>query len=200
MHISEGVLSGPVLITGGAITVIGTAVGLKNLDYDKIMTVAMLTATFFVASLIHVPIGPGNVHLILGGLMGIVLGWGCFPAILTALFLQAIFFHYGGLIVIGVNTATMALPALVCYYIFRPWIKLNGNKRKIAAFSSGFFSILLSSIIMAVALATTDQGFLGAAKLVVAVHLPLMIIEGIITMFTILFLSKVQPEFLGIDQ
>ena len=40
----------------------------------------------------------------------------------------------------------------------------------------------------------------SAAKLVVAIHLPLMIIEGIITMFTVLFLSKVQPEFLGIDQ
>jgi cobalt/nickel transport system permease protein len=200
MHISEGVLSSPVLFTGGAITAVGTAIGLKSLDYDKIMTVAMLTATFFVASLIHVPIGPGNVHLILGGLMGIVLGWGCFPAILTALFLQAIFFHYGGLTVIGVNTSTMALPALFCYYIFRPWIKNNGNKRKIAAFCCGFFSILFSSLIMALALATTDTGFLGVAKLVIAAHLPLMVIEGIITMFTVLFLSKVQPEFLGIGE
>jgi cobalt/nickel transport system permease protein len=200
MHISEGILSSPVLITGGAIAAVGTTVGLKSLDYDKIMTVAMLTATFFVASLIHVPIGPGNVHLILGGLLGIVLGWGCFPAILTALFLQAIFFHYGGLTVLGVNTTTMALPALLCYYIFRPWIKTNGTKRKIAAFCCGFFSIFFSSVIMAIALATTDTGFFGVAKLVMAAHLPLMVIEGIITMFTVLFLSKVQPEFLGIGE
>ncbi|PHR29859.1 MAG: cobalamin biosynthesis protein CbiM [Desulfotalea sp.] len=200
MHISEGILSAPVLLTGGAITVVGTAMGLKNLDYDRIMTVAMFTATFFVASLIHVPIGPGNVHLILGGLMGIILGWGCFPAILTALFLQAIFFNYGGVIVLGVNTTTMALPALLCYFIFTPWIKKNGTKRKIAAFCCGFFSILLSSIFMAIALTTTDQGFMGTAKLVIAAHLPIMVIEGIITMFTVAFLSKVQPEFLGITE
>lgn len=200
MHISEGVLSSPVLLTGGAVTAVGTAVGLRRLDYDKIMTVAMLTATFFVASLIHVPIGPGNVHLILGGLMGLVLGWGCFPAIVTALFLQAIFFHYGGLVVIGVNTAIMAIPAILCFYLFRPWVITNSTKRKVAAFCCGFFSILLSALLMAIALSTSDEGFLGAAKLVVAVHLPLMVIEGIITMFTVLFLCKVQPEFLGVGE
>ena len=85
MHISEGVLSTPVLLAGGALTVVGSAIGLKTLDYERIMTVSLLTATFFVASLIHVPLGPGNIHLVLGGLMGIVLGWSCFPAILVAL-------------------------------------------------------------------------------------------------------------------
>lgn len=196
MHISEGVLSPPVLLAGGAVTVVGTAIGLKNLDYDRIMTVSLLTATFFVASLIHVPLGPGNVHLVLGGLMGLVLGWSCFPAILVALFLQTLFFSFGGLLVLGVNTTIMALPALVCYYLFKHWIAHNGKRRKAGAFAAGFFSILISSIFMAVALASTDKGFLQAAKLIVVAHIPLMIIEGIITMFSVLFLSKVQPEFL----
>ena len=101
MHISEGVLSPPVLLAGAAVAAVGTAIGLKKLDYDRIMTVSLLTATFFVASLIHVPIGPGNVHLILGGLMGIILGWSCFPAILVALLLQSLFFNFGGLLVWG---------------------------------------------------------------------------------------------------
>ena len=196
MHISEGVLSPPVLLAGAAVATIGTVIGLKKLDYDRIMTVSLLTATFFVASLIHVPIGPGNVHLILGGLMGIILGWGCFPAIMVALLLQSLFFNFGGMLVLGVNTTTMALPALICFYIFRPWVENNGHKRKIAAFGAGFFSILLSSIIMALALWTTDKGFVQAAQLVIAVHIPLMIIEGLITMFTVSFLAKVQPEFL----
>lgn len=196
MHISEGVLSPPVLLAGAAIATIGTAIGLKKLDYDRIMTVSLLTATFFVASLIHVPIGPGNVHLILGGLMGIILGWGCFPAILVALLLQSLFFNFGGLLVLGVNTTTMALPALICFYIFRPGVERNDHKRKIAAFGAGFFSILLSSFFMALALWSTDKGFIQAAQLVIAVHIPLMIIEGLITMFTVTFLAKVQPEFL----
>jgi cobalt/nickel transport system permease protein len=196
MHISEGVLSPPVLLSGAVVTTIGTAIGLKKLDYDHIMTVSLLTATFFVASLIHVPIGPGNVHLILGGLMGIVLGWSCFPAILIALFLQSLFFNYGGLVVLGVNTTIMALPALVCFYLFRPWLRTNGRKRKIGAFAAGFLAIFLSSLIMATALWSSDKGFVQTAQLVIAIHIPLMIIEGIITMFTVSFLAKVQPEFL----
>lgn len=196
MHISEGVLSTPVLLAGGALTVVGSAIGLKTLDYERIMTVSLLTATFFVASLIHVPLGPGNIHLVLGGLMGIVLGWSCFPAILVALFLQTLFFHYGGLVVLGVNTSIMALPALISYYLCRPLVEHNGMKRKIGAFSAGFLAILLSSLLMAFALASTDKGFIQAARLVVAAHIPLMIIEGIITMFTVSFLAKVQPEFL----
>lgn len=196
MHISEGVLSPPVLAAGGALTVVGTAIGLKSLDYERIMTVSLLTATFFVASLIHVPLGPGNIHLVLGGLMGIVLGWSCFPAILVALFLQTLFFHYGGLVVLGVNTSVMAIPAITCFYVFRPLVEHNGMKRKIGGFAAGFLAILLSSLLMALALASTDKGFIQAAKLVVAAHIPLMLIEGIITMFTVSFLAKVQPEFL----
>jgi cobalt/nickel transport system permease protein len=200
MHISEGVLSPPVLLIGGAVTVVGTAIGLKKIDYDKIMTMSLLTATFFVASLIHVPLGPGNVHLILGGLMGIVLGWSCFPAILVALFLQALFFNYGGIIVLGVNTMNMALPALICFYLFRSWLKKDGLKRKIGAFAAGFLSIFFSAILMASALGLSDKGFIHVAQLVIAAHIPVMIIEGLITMFTVTFLAKVQPEFLSLGK
>lgn len=36
MHISEGVLSAPVLVTGALLTAAGTALGLKKMDYEKI--------------------------------------------------------------------------------------------------------------------------------------------------------------------
>lgn len=200
MHVSEGILSPSILIAGGSIACAGTAIGLKKLNYDKVMGVSLLTSTFFVASLIHVPLGPGSVHLVLGGLMGILLGWSCFPAILVALFLQTIFFQYGGLIVLGANTTIMALPAVICFYLFRTWLKKNGKKRQVAAFSCGFLSIFLSSLLMALALSFTDKGFLQASQLIIAAHLPLMFIEGIITMFTVSFLAKVQPEFLQIKE
>lgn len=198
MHISEGVLSPSILASGGALAFAGTAVGLKKLDYDKVMNVSLLTATFFVASLIHVPIGPGSVHLILGGLMGILLGWSCFPVILVALFLQMIFFQYGGLVVLGTNTTIMALPAVTCFYLFRPWFEKNGRKRQVAAFCCGFLSVLLSSLLMSLALFSTDSGFLHASLLIIGAQTPLMFIEGIITMFAVSFLAKVQPEFLEI--
>ncbi len=200
MHISEGVLSPSLLAAGGVLTFVGTAIGLKKLDYDRVMNASLLTATFFVASLIHVPLGPGSIHLIMGGLMGILLGWISFPVILVALFLQMVFFQYGGLIVLGVNTTIMALPAVICFYLFRPWFKQEGKKRQIAAFSCGFFSVLLSSLLMALALFSTDRGFFQASLLIIAAQIPLMFIEGIITMFTVTFLAKVQPEFLQIRE
>ena len=103
MHISEGVLSGPVLITSAGLAAAGTAIGLKKLDYEKVAKIGMLSAAFFVASLIHVPIGPSNAHLILNGLVGLLLGWPAFPAILVALALQGAFFQYGGITTLGIN-------------------------------------------------------------------------------------------------
>jgi len=201
MHISEGILSAPVLISGGVIAVAGTILGLKKVDLARIMPTALLSSAFFVASLIHVPLGPGSVHLVLNGLLGIILGWSSFPAILIALFLQAIFFQFGGLVVLGVNTVTMAVPALCCYYLTRPWLKQKNPKiRAVAAFTAGALAIFLSSLLMALALALSDSGFLTTAKVIIGANVPIMIIEGFITMFTVTFLAKVQPEILNLGQ
>ena len=131
MHVSEGVLSGPVLLGGVVLSGLGTAIGLKKIDYDQIMTVAILSAAFFIASLVHVPIGPANVHLVLGGLLGVVLGWAAFPSILVALLLQSVLFQFGGLTVLGLNTFNMAAPAVLCFYVFRPMLD-KGNGRSFA--------------------------------------------------------------------
>lgn len=197
MHIAEGVLNAPVLIGCGAAAAAGTAVGLKKLDMDRIMHVSLLTSTFFVASLIHVPIGPASIHLVLNGLLGVVLGWVCFPAIITALLLQALFFQYGGITVLGVNTIIMALPAVVMALLLRPWLAAGGRKRSIAAFAAGAGAILFSSLLLALALVTSDRGFFHSAAIIVTAQIPLMIIEGCITLFVVHFLAKVQPEFLN---
>ncbi|MEA2083868.1 MAG: cobalt transporter CbiM [Thermodesulfobacteriota bacterium] len=194
MHISEGVLSASVLAGGGALTVIGTIIGLKRVSYDRIMSVAILSSAFFVASLVHLPVGPGSVHLLLNGLMGLILGWACFPALLAALFLQAVFFQFGGIIVLGVNTFNMAAPALLCSCFLRPWLFAPGFKGAAAAYVGGFFSVLLSSLCVAFCLALTDEGFIKTAGILVATHFPIMIIEGFVTMFIVSFLTRVQPD------
>ena len=97
MHISEGVLSAPVLMTGAIGAIACVAYGLKKIDHDKIPEAAILSSAFFVVSFINVPIGPSSVHLVLNGLMGLLLGWIAFPAILVALTFQAILFQFGGI-------------------------------------------------------------------------------------------------------
>lgn len=195
MHISEGILSAPILLGGASLTAVGTVIGLKKLDLDRIMEVSMLTATFFVASLIHVPIGPASIHLVLNGLLGIMLGWACFPAIVVGLLLQAVFFQYGGLMVLGVNAVNMALPAVLCFYLTRPL--LNSEKtRPLAGFIAGSGAILISAVFMALSLAFTDTGFLATAKITVLANIPIMVIEGFITMFIFSFIGRVHPELL----
>ena len=197
MHISEGILSGPVLISGIALAAAGTAIGLKKLDYERIPRAAILSASFFVASLIHVPIGPSSVHLILNGIVGLILGWGAFPVILVALMLQAMLFQFGGITTLGVNTVIMALPAVFCYYLFGRLVSKRPRIALPAAFACGAFSVFFGAVMVGLALMFTEENFLKAAYLVVIAHLPVMIIEGIITAFCVAFLKKVQPDMLG---
>ena len=196
MHISEGVLSPAVLGGGATLAAVGTAIGLKKLDYEAIPRVAILAAAFFVATLIHIPVGPVAEHLVLNGLMGLLLGWLAVPAILIALFLQALLFQFGGLTVLGVNTMTMAAPAVICFYAFRGFLRRGGIPASVAAFACGATAILLSGLLVAAALLFAGEGFLQVAELVLVAHIPVMFIEGIITLFIFLFLKKVNPEML----
>jgi cobalt/nickel transport system permease protein len=196
VHISEGVLSAPVLVSGGVLAAAGTAIGLKKIDYDQLARVGILSATFFVASLVHVPIGPSSVHLIMNGIVGLLLGWAAFPAILVALLLQAVFFQFGGITTLGVNTIIMALPAVVCYYLFTPLLHKDRKYLLLAGFGCGFCAVLFGGVIVGLALMFTEENFLKVAMLVVTAHIPVMVIEGIVTAFCVAFLKKVQPAML----
>jgi cobalt/nickel transport system permease protein len=196
MHISEGVLSAPVLLSGGALAAAGTAVGLKKLDYDRIAQAGILSAAFFVASLVHVPVGPANAHLILNGLVGLLLGWAAFPVILVALILQAVLFQFGGITALGVNTIIMALPAVMCYFICSPFLHKKRSLALTASFACGFLSVAFSALILGLALIFTEENFFEVSAIVIAAHIPVMIIEGFITAMCVAFLKKVQPNML----
>jgi len=197
MHISEGILSAPVLIAGAALAGAGVAKGLKEMDYEKIPEVAVLTSAFFVASLIHIPIGPSSVHLVLNGLLGILLGWSAFPAILVGLALQAILFQFGGFTTLGVNTFNMAFPAFVGFWLFRILARWNSRFVFIGAgFLCGALGILGGALLVALSLAGTKEAFVPVAKLIVVTHIPVAVVEGVITATAIMFLKKVKPELL----
>lgn len=199
MHISEGVLSPAILGAGAVLAALGITMGLRKLDYDRLMTVAILAAAFFVGSLVHVPIGPSSAHLILNGLLGALLGWASFPAIFVALMLQGVLFQYGGITVLGVNTFNMAFPAVLGFYIFRPLILSPGRVRLVGAFCCGALAVAGAGFLTALSLAWTDEGFLRAAQLLFLAHIPIMIVEGMITALVISFLSKVRPEILSLS-
>lgn len=196
MHISEGILSAPVLATGALLALAGMGIGLKKMK--DIPLCAMLAAAFFVASLIHVPVGLGNAHLLLAGLCGVLLGWGAFPAIFTALALQALLFQYGGLTTLGVNTATIGGGAISAWYLFHAILAIWPSGQKPAAFVAGSAGIAVSGLLTAAALACSDESFLLTAYALLIAHLPIMIAEGFLTMFTVGFLIRKRPTILGL--
>lgn len=196
MHIAEGVLSTPVLLGGAALTLAGTTIGLRGLDYDRLMTTAVLAAVFFVASLVHVPLGPGNVHLILNGFLGILLGWAAFPALLAALLLQAVLFQFGGLTTLGVNTAIMACPAVLCSLLFSSSLVKSAARRRFAAFCCGALSVAGAALMAALALSFSEEGFSRSAQILFVAHIPIMLVEGLLTALIVDFTARVRPEIL----
>jgi cobalt/nickel transport system permease protein len=197
MHISEGVLSAPVLAVGGAIALAGTAWGLKKIRDEQLPRAALLSAVFFLASLIHVPIGPSSVHLILNGLVGIMLGWAAFPAILVALALQAILFQFGGLLVLGVNTCDVVIPAILAGMALGPLAARGGRGMGLlAGFLAGSLAVLGTAVLTAAALYFSGEAFVTAAQAIIVAHLPIAGIEGLITAFAVTFLQKVRPDAL----
>jgi cobalt/nickel transport system permease protein len=128
--------------------------------------------------------------------VGALLGWTAFPAILVALILQAMFFQFGGITTLGANTVIMALPALICYYLFGRLVAARPGNAVLAGFICGFAAVLLSALLLGATLILTGESFSAVAQLVVLANTPVMVIEGIVTAFCIGFLKKVQPEML----
>lgn len=195
MHIVDGALSTPVLVAGAAAAIAGIGIGLRQMPMEKIPAAGVLSAAFFVASLVHVPIGPSSVHLILNGLAGLVLGWAAFPALFVALLLQAVFFGFGGLTVLGVNTLDIALPAVAVSYVCR-WGITGSSPRGAAMWGAlgGALAIALTTVCVGVALAFSGAEFIPAAKLVFIAHIPVMVIEAVITGAAVYLVRRVKPE------
>ena len=195
MHISEGVLTAPVLLAGGIGTILGLTIGLRRMNVREIPKVALLTAAFFVASLVHVPIGPSNAHLVLNGILGILLGWTAFPAIFIGLFFQAVLFQFGGLTTLGVNTLNMAVPAVIMGALARPALRSNsGLFAMVMTAIAGAGAIIMSAVMVAGSLALSGESFVAVSKLIFVAHIPIAIAEGVLSVLIISFLLKTKPE------
>ena len=203
MHISDGVLSLPVIAAGWIITATLLVITLRWAKKsggiaEQIPKLSVMTGAFFVASLIHISIGPTCVHLILNVLLGVVLGLLSYPAMFIGLTLQALLFQHGGVTTIGVNTMNVGIPALISYAVFKVGYK-KGISLPVLGGLCGALATIFTVVLLAIVLVTTGEEFVGVAKLAALAHVPIMIIEAIITGFVVTYLAKVKPELLPID-
>lgn len=211
MHVPDGILPGAACIAGyvaaGAAAALSLAVIRRCADpHQAVPKASILTAVFFVASWVHVPLPPASIHLVLNGLLGVILGPFAFLAILVGLFFQAVLFGHGGLTTLGVNAIVIGLPAVAAGAAFSLASTLWRRSRGWAAvvgFAAGSLAVALSAAGFATVVVTMVPAELDASlqrtgiMALVLAHTPLALVEGIFTAMVVLFLRRVQPDLLA---
>ncbi|MGV7927536.1 MAG: energy-coupling factor ABC transporter permease [Spirochaetota bacterium] len=199
MHLGDGV-AGPTLTAGiSAVSLALAAWSLKNTPNEKIPRVALVTAAFFSISLLNVRIGVTSAHLLLNGLAGVLLGPSAFIAVAAALVLQAVMFQHGGITAIGINSFVMGLPALATYAGYRVLVRRRRPSRRVigfAGFSIGFISVALSAALLTLVLCLCGREFRVTAGLLLAAEAPLVVVEGVVSAFALLFFDRAAPGIL----
>ncbi len=131
VHISDSVLTLPWIVGGWVVAVALVALAAWRVDDRDIPRLGVLTAAFFVASQIHLRVGPTTVHLLLNGLVGVVAGRRVGLITAVGLALQALLFAHGGIATLGVNIAVYTLPALIAAVVCSP-LRRSGVIRLVA--------------------------------------------------------------------
>jgi len=197
MHLADGVLSTPVIIATYGASIGALAIAAKGIEEEDIPKISLMSATFFAASLISIPVPPTSVHPLLCGLIGIILGKRAALAFFPALLLQALLFKHGGITSLGANTIMLFIPAYISYLLYN---KLPIKKALIRAGLVGAVSVIMTVIILIILLALTDQRFaqgdFSVVKIAIVGHLPILIGESIITGFAVQFIEKNKPNWI----
>lgn len=198
MHLADGVLS-PAMVAGTyALSVAGMAYGAKNMEEDDVPKIALSAGTFFAVSLISIPVPPTSVHPLLCGLIGIILGRKAALAFFPALLLQALLFKHGGISSLGANTVLLFIPALISYVLYK---KISFSNSFVKGGIIGGLSVIMTVIILIIILALTDARFaagdFSVVKIVAIGHLPLVLVEGILTGAAVQFIEKAKPDWIA---
>ena len=198
VHISDGVLPPAMLVAGFLVTIILLILSMRRIQIEEIPKISLITAALFVAGLVHFPIGPTSVHLIMNGLAGILLGRRAFIGVFVALTLQAVFFQHGGLSVLGVNAFNIGVPALFAWQIFKKRRGLESPRLEVVFGAlAGGLAVLASVLLVSLELLALGEAFNEISLLVIGAHLPVIIIEALVVGAAAGFLLKVKPEMLA---
>lgn len=202
VHVADGVLRPEWWAGAWLLAIPLIAVSLYRLDAQEIPQLAMVTALYFVASSIHLPIGGVSVHLLLTGLVGVLAGRRAALVIAPGLLLQSRLIGHGGLLSLGFNIDIMAVSAIIAGAIYTNLAARHRDRQLwqgILAFGSACLGVAL----------TVGLGFAGlrfgtASEIqpmtwtFVIAHVPIMAIEGLLSAAVLTYLSRVRPEPHGI--
>ena len=217
MHIPDGYLSPQTYIPLTGVFVAFSAVAVKKVKNEvsarDIPYLGMAAAFSFIIMMFNLPIPGGTTgHAVGSAVIAILFGpWAAAIAVSVALIIQAFIFGDGGITAIGANCFNMAVfMPFTAYYIFKLFCKISFGKRSvtIAAFISGYFSLVLTAILTATEfgiqpmIASTAEGKALYCPYNLSIAIPAMaiehivlfgIVEGIITALIIRYFLKNEP-------
>jgi len=209
MHISNGIINGPVSLAYAAIAVGLLAVCLNRARQDlseRLAPMAGLVAAFiFAAQMINFPVLPGvSGHLLGGALAAALVGpWVGALCVSVVLLVQALIFADGGLSALGLNISNMALlGTAVGYLVVAGLLKLLPRSAfglGAAVFCASVVSVILSSQGFVL------QYFLGGdvdlivdygqiATALAGVHSLIGVGEGVVAAVTVTAVARVRPD------
>jgi cobalt/nickel transport system permease protein len=188
--------------SGAALSYCGSKIK-KTLDDHKVPMMGVLGAFIFAAQMINFTIpGTGSSgHLGGGLLLSLLLGpYAAFLTISSVLVIQAFFFADGGLLALGTNIFNLGVfPCFFGLPIFRLIAGKNPSSGRLAAASIGAAAVSLEMGAMGVVLETLFSGrselaFVPFVALMGGIHLPIGIIEGVVTAAVLGYVLKLRPE------
>jgi len=159
MHIPDGYLCPQTYIPLMGAFMVSVAVAVKKVKKEvsvkNIPYLGMAAAFSFIIMMFNLPIPGGTTgHAVGSALIAIILGpWAAVISVSVALIIQTFIFGDGGITAIGANCFNMAVfMPFVAYYIFKLICMNSSNTKKIfvAAFISGYLSLVLTSVLTAV--------------------------------------------------
>ena len=195
MHIPDGYLGHETYIPLIGIFVGSAAIAVlkvkKELPVKNIPYLGMASAFSFIIMMFNIPIPGGTTeHAVGGAIVAILLGpWSAMIAISVALIIQALIFGDGGITAIGANCFNMAVfMPVVAYYTFKAirMKSLMNNRIILAAFFSGYISLVLTAILTAIELglqpliSTTADGRPLYCPYDLSITIPAMAIEHLL--------------------
>lgn len=210
MHMADALLSPAVgggmwALSAGLIGYCSKALR-PALDDWKIPLMGVVSAFVFAAQMINfsIPATGSSGHLGGGLLLAILLGpHAAFLAIASVLTVQAFFFADGGLLALGCTIFNLGFfPCFVAYpLIYRPIAGQNPTPVRlwtatilaaVAGLELGALGVVLETRLSAIS-ALPFSTFLA---LMLPIHLPIGIVEGVVTATVVQFVHRARPEVL----
>ncbi len=157
MHIPDGYISPKVFVPFYLLFVPLLIKGVKKLrhrfDEEVLPLLSSLTALSFIIMMFNVPVPGGTSgHALGAALIAILFGpWAGFLSVSLVLLLQALLFGDGGITTYAINALAMGYVASFSAYYSYNFLKKRASD-KVSYFLSGWVSIVLASVVVAVVL------------------------------------------------